>query len=144
LLSRAYQLADRFRHVLRRRRWTAGLASGRYGEDLAHRFLRRQRYTIVARNYRTGSGAGEIDIVAWENGELVFIEVKTRATDDFGPPDRAVDDDKRRHLERVARHYARQASVEWGIARFDIVNILLGPPPRIELLRDAFRSRRTL
>jgi putative endonuclease len=144
LLLHLYQLADRMRHAMRRKRWTWDLASGRHGEDLAHRFLRRKGYTIVARNYRTGSGGGEIDIVAWEKDELVFVEVKTRASDEFGPPDRAVDHDKRRYLERVARHYARQAGVEWGSARFDIVSVLLGPPLRIELQRDAFRSRRTL
>src|SRR5450432_3006906 len=59
------------------------------GEDLAHRFLRRQGYTVVARNYRSGSGAGEIDIVAFDKQDLVFIEVKTRASDEFGSPDRA-------------------------------------------------------
>jgi putative endonuclease len=144
LLFRAYHFADRLRHALRLKRWNADLATGRRGEDLAHRFLRREGYTIVARNYRTGSGGGEIDIVAWDKSDLVFVEVKTRATDDFGTPDRAVDPDKRRYLERVARHYARQTGIDWGSARFDIVKVLVGPPARIELLRDAFRSRRTL
>ena len=75
---------------------------------------------------------------------LVFVEVKTRGSEEFGSPDRAVGPDKREHLERVARYYARQAGIEWGRARFDIVNVLLTATPRIELLRDAFRSGRTL
>ena len=58
--------------------------------------------------------------------------------------DRAVGPEKREHIERVARYFARQAGVDWGRARFDIVNVLLTSTPRIELLRDAFRSGRTL
>jgi putative endonuclease len=142
VLSLLYLLADRLRRRIRRKRWSADLATGRRGEDLAHRFLRRQGYTVVARNYR--SSAGEIDIVAFDKQDLVFVEVKTRAGDEFGSPDRAVGPEKREHLERVARHYARQAGIEWGRARFDIVNVLLTATPRIELLRDAFRSSRTL
>jgi putative endonuclease len=62
---------------------------GRIGEDLAHRYLRRRGYTVIARNYRTRSGSGEIDIVAWNGPTLVFIEVKTRQTDEYGSPDRS-------------------------------------------------------
>ena len=144
MLSLLYLCADRLRHRIRRKRWSGDLATGRRGEDLAHRFLRRQGYTVVARNYRSGSGAGEIDIVAFDKEDLVFVEVKTRASEEFGSPDRAVGPEKREHLERVARYYARQAGIEWGRARFDIVNVLLTASPRIELLRDAFRSSRTL
>jgi putative endonuclease len=144
VLSLLYLLADRLRHRIRLKRWSPDLATGRRGEDLAHRFLRRQGYTVVARNYRSGSGAGEIDIVAYEKEDLVFVEVKTRVSEEFGSPDRAVGPKKREHLERVARTYARQAGIEWGRAPFDIVNVLLTPSPRIELLRDAFRSGRTL
>lgn len=144
MLSLLYLLADRLRHRIRRKRWSPDLATGRRGEDLAHRFLRRQGYIVVARNYRSGSGAGEIDIIALDHEDLVFVEVKTRASAEFGSPDRAVGPDKREHLERVARYYARQAGIEWGRARFDIVNVLLTATPQIELLRDAFRSGRTL
>ena len=51
---------------------------GRLGEDYAHRYLRGHGCTIVARNYRTRSGSGEIDIVAWHGATLAFVEVKTR------------------------------------------------------------------
>jgi putative endonuclease len=145
VLSFLYRLADRLRHRARQRAIDPDLAAGRRGEDLAHRFLRRQGFTVVARNFRPRSaGAGEIDLIAWERDHLVFIEVKSRATDEFGTPDRAVDPEKQRHIERAAREYARRAEVDWGLVRFDIVSVLLTRPPRIELLRDAFGPRRTL
>jgi putative endonuclease len=128
-----YRAAD----ALRRR--SLGNDHGRMGEDLAHRYLRRRRCTIVARNYRTRSGSGEIDLVAWHGGTLVFVEVKTRASAEFGAPDRAVDAEKRERLQRAARDYARRADVEWEKTRFDIVSVVIGKPPRIEWIRDAFR-----
>ncbi len=146
MLSRLYCLADRLRHLARRRRGIdPDIAAGRRGEDLAHRFLRRQGFTIVARNYRPRSaGAGEVDLIAWERDRLAFVEVKSRATDEFGTPDRAVDAEKQRHIERAAREYTRRARVDWRLVRFDIVSILLSRPPKIELLRDAFGPERTL
>ena len=122
--------------VLRRRAMAGD--HGRVGEDLAHRYLRRQGCTIVARNYRTRSGLGEIDLVAWQRETLVFVEVKTRDSGQFGAPDRAVDADKQRHLRTAARDYARRAGVEWERTRFDIVSVVLNPR-RIEWIRDAFR-----
>ena len=113
MLSLLYRLSDSLRHRARMRRAPIDMARGRHGEDLAHRFLRRQGYTIVARNFRTRNGAGEIDLVASESDYLVFVEVKARATDQFGTPDRAVDWEKQGHLERAAREYARRAEVEW-------------------------------
>ena len=59
---------------------------GRWGEDLAHRYLRAHGCTVVARNYRPLSGAGEIDIVVWHGETLAFVEVKTRASDEFAAP----------------------------------------------------------
>jgi putative endonuclease len=92
----------------------------------------------VARNYRPRAGAGEIDLVAWHREKLVFVEVKTRAGAEFGQPDRAVDAEKRLHLRRAARDYARRAGAEWEQTRFDIVAVVLSPR-RIEWVRDAFR-----
>jgi len=145
VLSLLYRLADRLRHRARRRHVDPDLAAGRRGEDLAHRFLRRQGFTVVARNFRPRSaGAGEVDLIAWERERLVFVEVKSRATDDYGTPDRAVDPEKEGYIERAAREYARRANVDWGLVRFDIVSVLLTHPPKIDLLRDAFGPQRTL
>src|SRR5580704_7602359 len=78
---------------------------GRLGEDLAHRYLRRQGCTVIARNYRTRSGSGEIDIVAWQGKALVFVEVKTRQTDEYGEPSLAVDAEKQQRLHLAARDF---------------------------------------
>ena len=109
------------------------------GEDLAHRYLRKRGCTVVARRYRPPAGGGEIDLVAWQGETLVFVEVKTRATGEFGPPDRAVDAEKQEYLAHAGRDYARRAGVEWKRVRFDIVGVILTKPAKIEWLRDAFR-----
>ena len=132
MIGLLYRAADR----IRRRRYAEN--HGRIGEDLAHRFLRAHGCTVVARNYRTLSGSGEIDLVVWDGGKLVFVEVKTRASEEFGPPESAVDAEKRERVERAARDYARRAEIAWRDTRFDIVSIVLDDPPRIVWLRDAF------
>jgi putative endonuclease len=120
------------------RRWKLADDHGRIGEDLAHRYLRKHGCMIVARRYRPPAGGGEIDIVAWHGSKLVFVEVKTRASGEFGAPERAVDRVKQAVLTRTGRDYARRAEVEWQNVRFDIVSIVLGQPPEIEWLQDAF------
>ncbi|MEO8368888.1 MAG: YraN family protein [Candidatus Solibacter sp.] len=132
MMGLLYRAADR----LRQRRYADN--HGRIGEDLAHRFLRAQGCTVVARNYRTLSGRGEIDLVVWDGARLAFVEVKARATDEFGPPEGAVDAEKRERLQIAARDYVRRADISWNVTRFDIVSIVLDRPPRIEWLRDAF------
>src|SRR5262249_29194167 len=99
---------------------------------------------IVARNYRLPSGAGEIDLRGWDGDGLVFSEVKARARDVFGAPERAVDPEKQRFLERSARDYARRAGVEWNRVRFDIISVVFSQPARIQHFPDAFEPRRTL
>ena len=133
MIGLLYRAAD----ALRRRSWKSN--RGRIGEDLAHRYLRRRGCTVVARNYRPPYGGAELDLVAWHGGALVFIEVKTRATADFGEPSRAVDRDKQSHVERAARDYARRAGVEWEKTRFDIVSVFLQDPPQIDWLQNAWR-----
>jgi len=133
---------DWLRDLRRRRVWTPDLATGRRGEDLAHRFLRRQGFTIVARNYRLAAGDAEADLIAWERDNLVIVEVKARLTGDYGPPERAVGAEKQAHLFRVAREYARKTETPWERVRFDIVTVILSKPPQLALLRDAFGTRR--
>jgi len=104
-------LFDQLRHARRQRTWDPDLAAGRRGEDLAHRYLRREGYTIVARNYRLSSGEAEADLIARQGEDLVIVEVKTRASSEYGPPERAVSPEKQRHLIRVAREYARKTDM---------------------------------
>lgn len=131
--------ADTLRHRGRLRRWHPDQAAGRHAEDLAHRFLQRAGMTIVARNYRTRSGTAELDLVARDGGVLVFVEVKSRVHEEYGPPERAVNAEKRAHILRAAAEYARRAEVPLIQTRFDIVTVVFAAPPRIRHLRDAFR-----
>jgi putative endonuclease len=119
-------------------------ALGRQGEDLAQRFLQRAGIVIVDRNYRSASGAGGVDLVGWEGDTLVFVEVKSRQTDEHGSPDRAIGPQKQSSLIRTARQYARQADVPWQKVRFDVVNVLFDvTPPSITHFRDVFGSKTT-
>ena len=128
-------LLDSLRHARRRTRLDAAQAPGRRGEDLAHRFLRRQGFVIVARNYRLPTGGAEADLIAWEGDKLVIVEVKSRDTGDFGPPERAIGEEKRHRLLRLAREYALRAAVPWERVRFDVVTVVLTNPPEITLFR---------
>lgn len=132
-------LLDRLRDRRRRALWTPDQATGRRGEDLAHRFLRRQGYVILARNYRPAGGGAEADLIAREGEALVVVEVKTRATAEFGPPDRAIGPEKQRALGRVVRDWARKAHIPEAHLRCDVVSVVLEPGPSIELFRNAVR-----
>ena len=131
---------DRLRHLWRVRRWDHARAAGRRGEDLAHRFLQHQGFIVVARNYRMASGAGEADLIAWEKDTLALVEVKSRESGEFGPPERAIGEEKRMHMLRVARDYAAKSSTPWQQVRLDVVTVLLGRPPSIQLFRGAVKS----
>lgn len=137
--NRLLAISDRIRDRARRRLWPADRRRGRRGEDLAHRLLRSSGYTVVARNWRTRSGSAEVDLIAWDGDTLVFIEVKSRGSDEHGAPDRAIDREKIFHLARAARDYARRAEVDWNRVRFDVVNVIDGEPPSVTHVRDAFR-----
>ncbi len=132
---------DWLRHTRRRKIWTPSQAVGRRGEDLAHRFLRRQGFVIVARNYRLGSGDAEADLIAREGESLVVVEVKTRESGAYGPPDRAIGEEKFRHMLRVAREYAAKTGTPWEQVRFDVVTVLLSPAPAITLFRGAWTPK---
>ena len=117
-------------------------ALGRRGEDYAHRFLETRGFRIVSRNYRSPAGGNEIDLIGWEKEHLVFIEVKTRSSDEVSAPDRAVTPEKQRRLIQAARDYAHRANVEWGMVRFDVVAVTDGRKPVIAHYPDAFGASR--
>jgi putative endonuclease len=136
-----YEFADLIRHHGRKRHLTEDHALGRRGEDIAHRFLRRAGIVIVDRNYRMASGGGEVDLVGWETDTLVFVEVKSRKTDEYGAPDRAIGLQKQLSLIRAAREYARHAEVPWERVRFDVVNVVFTAPPVVTHFRDVLALR---
>jgi len=113
------------------------LSLGKMGEELAVTQLRTMKYQILERNYRCL--LGEMDIIAREKGSLVFVEVKTRATKDFGGPAAAVHERKQRQLSRIALLYLNQKKIRDVPARFDVVAVdLSDSKPRIEVIQNAF------
>jgi putative endonuclease len=110
---------------------------GKRGEELALRFLKKSGYKIVERNYICKMG--EMDIIAQEKDTLVFVEVKTRTSMDFGPPQLAVNPTKQMQLSKVALNFLKEKRVEDVKARFDVVAIVLKPTgEEVELIKDAF------
>jgi putative endonuclease len=138
MMGRLYEFADLLRHHGQKRLLTPDHALGRRGEDIAHRFLRRSGIVVVARNYRMSSGAGEVDLIGWEGDTLVFVEVKSRQTEAYGAPDRAIGPQKEFSLIRAAREYARHAEVPWSRVRFDVVNVVFTTPPAVTHFRNVF------
>jgi putative endonuclease len=94
---------------------------------------------VVARNWRPPQGGGEIDLIACEpsgSGDtLVFVEVKTRATEEWAAPERNINAEKIVALRRAARDYVRRAQADAGRVRFDVIAITGN---RLEHFRDAF------
>ncbi|MBM6400427.1 YraN family protein [Phycicoccus sonneratiae] len=107
----------------------AGL--GRYGEDLAARYLRERGMQVLERNWRCEHG--EVDIVALDAGCLVVCEVKTRSGTGFGEPVEAVTVAKAMRLRRLAAAYVRDRGGHPGGLRIDVVGVLCrrGAPPEV-------------
>jgi putative endonuclease len=115
------------------------LRRGALGEKLACRYLKRNGYKILFRNFRGRSG-GEIDVVCRDNDTLVFVEVKTRGREDFGRPVEAIDREKRKRISRGALAWLRMLDNPDILFRFDVVEVVIadGAKPRLELIEDAF------
>jgi putative endonuclease len=121
------------------RRTTRQLLGAR-GEKAAAHYLRRHGYKILTKNFR--SGKAEVDLVARHKDFLVFVEVKTRETEQFGAPSEAVQLDKQRNLSKAALDYLRQLGNPRIHFRFDIVEVVLPAdskkPDDIRLIQNAF------
>lgn len=119
---------------------------GERGEALAIEHLEQAGYRIVASNFSLPIGRNlrdtvvnaEIDVVAYDGPMLCFVEVKTRASDDFAPPQVNVDLRKRRQIVRAALAYRRMLGLMSAAYRYDVVTVVAKPDasePRIELLK---------
>lgn len=94
---------------------------GTWGEQRAAEFLERIGYSILARNFRYGHG--EIDLIADDNGTLVFVEVKTQASEAMGEAFNWVTKKKQRQIGRVALAYLTQHQIIDRECRFDVVAV---------------------
>lgn len=96
---------------------------GKLGEDLACKYLQTKGYKIIERNFEARQG--EIDIIAKDQEELVFIEVKTRSNIAYGKPAEAVNEIKQNHLIKTIEYYIYSRHLEDEFIRIDIIEIYL-------------------
>ena len=125
-----------------------GIELGKLGEQYAAAYLEQLGYRFVAANFTIPVGRNlrgavvnaEIDLIAYDQNTLCFIEVKTRTSDWFAPPQANVDLRKRRQLARAARAYRKLMDLDNDPYRFDVVTVLLADPltPQIDLIRNYF------
>jgi putative endonuclease len=113
------------------------LSRGNKGEDLACQYLKKQGYQILERNFRIRGG--EIDIIAQDGEYLVFVEVKTRYSHEYGLPVESMTPWKIKYVLRTAKYYLQQ--IDWGDGPFRLdfvgVDFLANPDePKIELIQN--------
>lgn len=114
------------------------LSTGAFGEEEAQRVLKKNGYRILDRNFR--ARFGEIDIVAMDNGVIVFVEVRTKkAGSMFGRPGESIDMGKQRRITLAAEEYLTSRGKADHPARFDVVSVEVdGGVFKAELIKDAF------
>lgn len=129
---------------------SAHLDLGRRGEEFAAAYLQQAGFQIVAANFDIPVGRNrvgvvvnvEIDLVAYEGETLCFIEVKSRGSDWFAPPEVNVDRRKQRQIARAARAYRRMFGLISAPYRYDVITVVFpteekpAPGPEIQLLRN--------
>lgn len=103
---------------------------GKWGEDKASEFLQRNGYKIIERDWK--SGRRDIDIIATDGKDVIFVEVKTRRNRLFGNPEEAVDYRKLQSLRLAINHYIKYRRINFNV-RFDIISVvgMIGQEPEI-------------
>jgi putative endonuclease len=112
--------------------------TGLLGEKLAADFLKKRGYRILETNYRRPEG--EIDIVARQKDSLVFVEVRTKGSRQFGTPEESITPTKKEKLKAMAYYYLQTHDNVPPSWRIDVVAVELDPkgkPLRIELIENA-------
>ncbi len=111
---------------------------GAAGEKVAAKTLKRAGYRILDRNYRCSTG--EIDLIAADGDTVVFVEVKTRRSDEAADPEVNVTYHKRRNITRAAKFFLMQRRAQDCPSRFDVVSVVLPQDgaPVVEHFIDAF------
>lgn len=104
-------MSEYIRHIL-----------GRCGEDIACKYLQNKGYIIYLRNFKCRQG--EIDIIARDKKELVFIEVKTRSNKEYGKPVDAVNKAKQKHIYEASKYFVYSNHLENNYIRYDVIEIL--------------------
>ena len=94
---------------------------GQFGEKLARDYFIRHGYKIIDINVQVSYK--EIDIIAWENKILVFVEVKTRTSDKFGPADEAISSRKTQRLKKAIGMYLKNCNLKFKDIRLDLIAV---------------------
>lgn len=94
---------------------------GKQGEDFATQYLKQNNYEIIERNFECKQG--EIDIIAKDKDEYVFIEVKTRQNFNYGIPSEAVDERKQKHIWNATQYYIYSHNLENKYIRIDVIEV---------------------
>ena len=95
---------------------------GRYGEDIAVKYLREKGFRIIERNFRYSHK--EIDIIAEDNGIIVFVEVKTRSNLNFGHPFEAINYQKLQKIRTAIYGYLNKLEVKYKGFRLDGIAVI--------------------
>lgn len=111
---------------------------GEKGEEYACAYLKNEGFVITERNYRYGHG--EIDIVARDGETLVFVEVKSRASLEYGRPEFAVTKSKQKQIRKIAEAYLFEKNIKDTECRMDVVAILFhgDRKPEVNHIKNAF------
>ncbi|MBU4047909.1 YraN family protein [bacterium] len=112
---------------------------GKFGEDIASKYLEERGYKIKERNYRTF--LGEIDIISEYKGNIIFVEVKTRRSDKFGYPEEAINFNKQRKIIKNALCYLAKYNLWEKNYCFDVILVSISnhkDVKRLKHIRNAF------
>lgn len=112
-------------------------AKGTRGEKKAVEYLNELGYKIIKQNFFFGK-SGEIDIIAEDGDYLVFIEVKSRYSDEYGDPLLSITPKKQRSLRKVAEGYLYVNKITDKDCRFDVITVRFDKGEKIEHIKAAF------
>ena len=97
--------------------------TGKLGEDIAVNYLKQNGYVILDRNFECRQG--EIDIIALDKKEIVFIEVKTRTSNKYGTPSEAVNKIKQKHMLQTIKYYLYIRNLSDEFIRIDVIEVYI-------------------
>jgi putative endonuclease len=125
---------------------------GQFGEKVAARYLLKNGYRLVLANFKVPIGrnrrgvsvTGEIDLIAFDEDVLCFVEVKTRSSDEYSTPESAVNLRKQRQITRTAKVYRKIFRLNEIKLRYDVISIVLvkNAPPKIELFKSFWNENK--
>ena len=112
---------------------------GKLGEDIATHYLKQNGYIILDRNFECRQG--ELDIVAKDREEIVFIEVKTRTSAKFGIPSEAVNKIKQKHMLQTIKYYLFNRNLSEEFIRIDVIEVYVaGTVYKVNHIKQAFEN----